>query len=56
VFNMANALPQTVAPVLGAALLAVASANNQNYTLLLYSAGVASLVGALIVIPIKKVR
>ena len=31
VFNMANALPQTLAPVLGAALLAVNSANNQNY-------------------------
>jgi MFS family permease len=56
VFNMANALPQTVAPVFGAALLAVSSANNQNYTLLLYTAGFASLLGALIVLPIKKVR
>src|SRR5919107_3411133 len=56
VFNMANALPQTVAPVFGAALLAVASANNQNYTLLLYTAAVAALVGALVVLPIKKVR
>ena len=56
VFNMANALPQTVAPLFGAALLAVASADNQNYTLLLYTAGVASLLGALIVLPIKKVR
>jgi MFS family permease len=56
VFNMANALPQTVAPLFGAALLAVSSANNQNYTLLLYTAGVAALVGALIVLPIKKVR
>jgi MFS family permease len=56
VFNMANALPQTVAPLIGAALLAVASADNQNYTLLLYTAGVASLLGALIVLPIKKVR
>ncbi|MEV6490016.1 MFS transporter [Actinoplanes sp. NPDC051633] len=56
VFNMANALPQTVAPVFGAALLAVSSANNQNYELLLYTAGVAALVGALVVLPIKKVR
>jgi MFS family permease len=56
VFNMANALPQTVAPLLGAALLAVSSVNDQNYTLLLYSAGVASLLGALIVLPIKKVK
>ena len=56
VFNMANALPQTVAPLIGAVLLAVASADNQNYDLLLYSAGVASLLGALIVLPIKKVK
>jgi MFS family permease len=56
VFNMANALPQTVAPVFGAALLAFHSANNQNYDLLLYTAGVAALIGALIVLPIKKVR
>jgi hypothetical protein len=56
VFNMANALPQTVAPLVGAMLLAVSSANNQNYTLLLYTAGVAALLGALIVLPIKKVR
>jgi MFS family permease len=56
VFNMANALPQTVAPVFGAALLAVSSADNQNYSLLLYTAGVAALVGALVVLPIKKVR
>jgi len=56
VFNMANALPQTVAPVFGAALLSVSSVNNQNYDLLLYTAGIASLLGALIVLPIKKVR
>ena len=56
VFNMANALPQTVAPLIGAALLAVSSANNQNYDLLLYTAGVAALIGALVVLPIKKVR
>ena len=56
VFNMANALPQSVAPVLGATLLAVGSADNQNYDLLLYSAGVAALIGALVVLPIKKVR
>jgi MFS family permease len=56
VFNMANALPQTVAPLIGAALLGIGSANNQNYTALLYTAGVAALVGALIVLPIKKVK
>jgi MFS family permease len=56
VFNMANALPQTVAPLIGAALLGIGSATNQNYHLMLYSAGAAALVGALIVLPIKKVR
>jgi MFS family permease len=56
VFNMANALPQTVAPVIGAALLAVNSPLNQNYTLLLYTAGVAGLIGAAVVLPIKKVK
>ena len=56
VFNMANALPQSAAPGLGAALLAFNSANNQNYDLLLYSAGAAAVIGALVVLPIKKVR
>jgi MFS family permease len=56
VFNMANALPQTVAPVFGATLLAINSTNNQNYNLLLYTAGAAALIGALVVLPIKKVR
>jgi MFS family permease len=56
VFNMANALPQTVAPLIGAALLGVGSATNQNYGLLLYVAAAAALVGAAIVLPIKKVK
>ena len=56
VFNMANALPQTVAPVIGATLLAVGSAANDNYELLLYSAGVMALIGAVVVLPIKSVR
>lgn len=56
VFNMANALPQTLAPVLGAALLAVNSTVNQNYDLLLYTAAGAALLGAVIVLPIKKVK
>jgi MFS family permease len=56
VFNMANALPQTVAPVIGATLLAINSPVNQNYDLLLYTAGVAGLIGALVVLPIKKVK
>ena len=53
---MANALPQTVAPVFGAVLLAVSSPDNQDYPLLLHTAGAAALVEALVVLPIKKVR
>lgn len=56
VFNIANALPQTAAPLLGAFLLGIASVENQNYVLLLYSAGFAGLLGALVILPIKKVR
>jgi MFS family permease len=56
VFNMANALPQTAAPVIGAALLAVSSLSNQNYELLLYTAGALAIIGALVVLPIKSVR
>src|SRR3954449_1655212 len=56
VFNMANALPQTVAPLIGAFLLGINSPANQNYNALLYTAGAAALVGAVVVLPIKKVR
>jgi len=56
VFNIANALPQTVAPALGAFLLGVVSTENQNYMLLLYTAGLAGLLGAFVILPIKKVR
>lgn len=54
--NIANALPQTLAPVLAAILLAVSSANNQNYDLTLYTAAATALIGAAIVLPIKGVR
>ncbi|MEV7136423.1 MFS transporter [Arthrobacter sp. NPDC093128] len=56
VFNIANALPQTAAPMVGAGLLAMGSAGSENYTALLLTAGAAALVGALAIIPIKKVR
>jgi MFS family permease len=56
VFNMANAMPQTLAPALGGVLLAIASATHKNYDLLLWVAGIACIVGALVVLPIKKVR
>lgn len=56
VFNIASALPPTAAPVVGATLLAVGSLQNQNYTLMLYTAGALALIGGLVVLPIKGVR
>lgn len=56
VFDMANALPQSVGPGLAGVLVAVGSAEHQNYTLLCWVAGIACIIGAVLVIPIKKVR
>ncbi|WP_226345489.1 MFS transporter [Agilicoccus flavus] len=56
VFNMANAMPQTFAPVIAGFLLAVNSPTNQNYTLMLTAAAVFGVIGALVVLPIKQVR
>jgi hypothetical protein len=53
VFNIANAAPQSIAPALGAALIAVGT---KNYDLLYITAAVATLVGAVAIIPIRKVK
>ncbi len=54
VFNIANAAPQSVAPFLGAALIAVGSGS--NFDLLYVVAAVATLLGAVAIIPVKKVK
>ncbi|WIA99538.1 MULTISPECIES: MFS transporter [unclassified Curtobacterium] len=54
VINIANALPQSLAPAVGLFLLG--TGGGQNYTLMLWGAGVAVLLGALVILPIKKVR
>jgi len=54
VINIANALPQSLAPAVGLFLLGIGG--GQNYTLMLWGAGVAVLLGALVILPIKKVR
>jgi MFS family permease len=54
VFNIANALPQTLAPVLTGILAYVGA--YPNFTLLLWVAGAAGLLGAVVIFPIKKVR
>jgi MFS family permease len=54
VFNIANALPQTLAPVVGGVLVYMGT--YPNYDLVFYVAGAAALVGAAVILPIKKVR
>ena len=53
VFNIANAAPQSLAPFLGAFLIAGAA---KNYDLLYLSAAVLTFLGACAIIPVKKVR
>lgn len=58
VFNLANAVPGSLAPYLGGILLAVgvAAGGVPNYGLLLVIAAVLALLGAITILPIKKAR
>ncbi len=56
VFNIANALPQTLAPIVGAFFLSINSIPKQNYTMLLWAAGIAAIIGGIVVLPIKKAK
>lgn len=56
IFNVAKALPQALAPAIGAALLTVGAQGAQNYTFLLLCAGAIGVLGALAIIPIRKVK
>jgi MFS family permease len=56
VLNIANALPQSLAPAVASVLLGIGSASQQNYTLMLWGAGAAAILGALAIIPVKRVR
>ncbi|RKR75284.1 MFS transporter [Frondihabitans australicus] len=56
VLNIANALPQSLAPAFGLFLLHVGSSAGGNYTLMLWGAGIAVILGALAIFPIKSVR
>ncbi|RVW01155.1 MFS transporter [Rhodococcus xishaensis] len=55
IFNIANAAPQSLAPLFGAGLLAIGS-GGQNYTLLYIVSAVVALLGAVAILPVKKVR
>ena len=54
VFNIANALPQSVAPAIAPIFLAIGGGG--NYTLLFLVAAVLALIGAALIAPIKAVR
>ncbi|MFV0460869.1 MAG: MFS transporter [Actinomycetales bacterium] len=56
VFNLANAVPQTLAPVLAGILVSIGSVTNENYSLMLYVAGASAILGALAIVPIRSVR
>ncbi|MEZ2388522.1 MFS transporter [bacterium RCC_150] len=56
VFNIANAMPQTLAPAVALFFLGIGSAANQNYAAMLWAAGAIGILGALAIIPIKRVR
>jgi MFS family permease len=55
VINIANSLPQSLAPALGLVLLGLGGGTD-NYPALLWGAGIVAAVGAAVVIPIRGVR
>jgi len=56
VFNIANALPQTIAPLIGGFLVYFGDPSGNNYALWFSVCAVAAIIGALVIFPIKKVR
>lgn len=56
VFNIANALPQTFAPLVGGIIVYIGSAEGSNYGLWFSICGVLALIGAIVIFPIKSVK
>ncbi|MDR6867573.1 MFS family permease [Microbacterium resistens] len=56
VINIANALPQSLAPAFALIFLGIGVEGSSNYTAMLWAAGGVCLLGALAVLPIKRVR
>lgn len=56
VINIANALPQSLAAPFALVFLGMGTTDNSNYLAMLLAAGAVTLVGALAIIPIKRVR
>jgi MFS family permease len=55
VMNMANSLPQSLAPALALAMLGIGGGTD-NYPALLWGAGIIAAIGAAVIIPIRGVR
>lgn len=56
IFNLASAMPQSIAPALAPALLAIGASGQKNYESLFIAAAVFALLGALSVLPIRGAR
>ncbi|MFH5879436.1 MFS transporter [Arthrobacter sp. NA-172] len=58
IMNLANSLPTSIVPAIAPALLALgaSAANPQNFTSLFGAGAVAGLIGALLILPIRKVK
>ncbi len=56
VFNIANALPQTFAPMIGGIFVYIGDETGNNFGLWFSICGVICLIGALVIFPIKKVK
>jgi len=56
VFNIANAVPQSIAPAVAPLFLAIGSATGQNYPALYLFAAVAAFAGAFAIAPVRGVR
>lgn len=55
VLNIADAMPQTLAPLLGAVPLGVGAGAGRNHDLLYLTAAALTFLGAVAIIPVKKV-
>jgi MFS family permease len=56
VLNIANAVPQSIAPAVAPFLLAIGNAGGQNYGVLYAAAAISAFLGALAIAPVRGVR
>ncbi|HEY0123408.1 MAG TPA: MFS transporter [Rhizobium sp.] len=56
VLNIANAVPQSIAPAIAPIVLAIGSEPGQNYSLLYALAAVSAFLGALAIVPVRGAR